>query len=89
MLYKKWNERVFEPIHKEIVERMASQYYHVLDNEKRELFVKYLEYSTGREVFLDTVSHDQYSPDIVEELKVCRLMSNIVWLTSHFNIHSG
>ena len=71
MLYKKWSERVFEPIHKAIAKKMESQYYHVLDKDKRDLFEKYLEYSTRRDIFLDTVSHDEYSPDIVEELKVC------------------
>ena len=87
MLYKKWNERVFKPIHKEIAEKMESQYYHVLDNQKRELFEKYLEYSTGREVFLDTVSYDEYSPDNVEELKV--YVNDKAWMISHHIIHSG
>lgn len=75
MLYKKWTERVFEPIHKEVVRKMNSTDYNIHDNNKRKLFDKYLHYSTRQDVFLDTVSRDEYNPDKVTHLKVC-LSSN-------------
>ena len=71
MLYKKWNERVFEPILKEIGKKMASQDYYAFSTTKRELFEKYLQYNTKQDVFLDTISHNEYNPVIAKELKVC------------------
>lgn len=71
MLYKKWKERVFEPIHCELNKKMASDDYKILDNEKRKLFDNYLTYSSKQEVFLETISHKEYSPDNSRQLKVC------------------
>ena len=70
MLFKKWNERVFEPIHEEVVKKMESKDYNMLDSEKRKLFDNYLQYSTKQDVFLDTISRDKYNPDKVTQLKV-------------------
>ena len=71
MLFKKWNERVFNPIQQEIRRKMQSQDYQMLDNEKRELFDKYLKYSTRQDVFLDTISREEYNPDSFKQIKVC------------------
>lgn len=71
MLYKKWNERVFKPIQKEITRKMGSEAYQMLDHEKRDLFEKYLNYRTQQEVFLDTISQERYQPDKLKQLKVC------------------
>lgn len=70
MLYKQWNERVFEPIHKELRKVMDSNDYKILENKKRELFDNYLSYSMTKDVFLDTVSRDEYNPDKFKQLKV-------------------
>ena len=70
MLFKKWNERVFEPIHEKVVRKMESKDYSMLDSEKRKLFDNYLRYTTKQDVFLDTISHDKYNPDKVTQLKV-------------------
>ena len=71
MLYKKWKERVFEPIHNELNKKMDSDDYKILDNEKRKLFDNYLTYSSKQEVFLETISHKEYNPDKCRQLKVC------------------
>ena len=70
MLFKKWNERVFEPIHEKVVRKVESKDYNMLDSEKRKLFDDYLRYSTKQDVFLDTISCDKYNPDKVTQLKV-------------------
>lgn len=70
MLYKKWKERVFEPIHNEVNKKMASDDYKLLDNEKRKLFDNYLMYSSKQEVFLETISHEEYSPNNARQLEV-------------------
>lgn len=70
MLYKKWKERVFEPIQNVINKKMDSDDYKLLDNEKRKLFDNYLTYSSKQEVFLETISHEEYDPNSTGQLKV-------------------
>lgn len=44
MLYHKWSERVFSPLHRQLAQRMDSQQWRALDRAKSSLFQKYLEY---------------------------------------------
>ena len=44
MLHKKWNERVYEPLRKKIIEAMDSDDWPELDRRKRELHKQYLEF---------------------------------------------
>lgn len=44
MLHKKWNERVYEPLRKKIIEAMDSHDWPELDRRKRELHKQYLEF---------------------------------------------
>lgn len=44
MLYHKWTERVFSPLHQQLAHRMDSQQWRALDRAKSNLFQKYLEY---------------------------------------------
>ena len=44
MLYHKWTERVFSPLHQQLAQSMDSQQWRALDRAKSNLFQKYLEY---------------------------------------------
>ena len=61
MLYKKWKERVFNPIQRQLNTHMDLSY-SVLDGKKRELFSEYLAYTNKHPVFLDTMNKDKYDP---------------------------
>eukprot|EP00731_Ephydatia_muelleri_P031857 Em0023g364a len=61
MLYKKWKERVFNPIQRQLSTHMDLSY-SVLDGKKRELFSEYLAYRNKHPVFLDTMNKDKYDP---------------------------
>lgn len=50
MLHKKWNDRVYEPMRKNIIEVMDSDNWPELDRRKRELHKQYLEF-TNQKVF--------------------------------------
>ena len=60
MLYKKWKERVFDPIHDKLSTHMDLSYPQ-LDSRKRALFTEYLAYRAKHTVFLDTMNKD-YNP---------------------------
>lgn len=61
MLYKKWKERVFNPIHTRLSTHMDLSY-PMLDSWKRELFSKYLAHTNKHCAFLDTMNKDEYDP---------------------------
>lgn len=61
MLYKRWKERVFNPIQRQLNTHMDLSY-SVLDGKKRELFSEYLSYGNKHPVFLDTMNKDEYDP---------------------------
>ncbi|XP_069126695.1 protein FAM228B-like isoform X2 [Argopecten irradians] len=61
MLHKKWNDRVFEPLRKNIIEAMDSDDWPELDRRKRELHKQYLEFTNQKgHVFLDTMDPEEY-----------------------------
>ena len=70
MLYKKWKERVFEPIQNTLRKKMDSVEYKIQDDETRKLFDDYLRCTTKQEVFLDTLSLEKYNPYRTIKLKV-------------------
>lgn len=61
MLHKKWNDRVYEPLQKEIYKEMKKHYPRV-ESRKRTLYNNYVDYCNRRPVFLDTMSKDDYNP---------------------------
>ena len=83
MLYKKWKERVFEPIHNQVNKKMDSDDYKLLDNEKRKLFDDYLTYSSKQEIFLETVSHKEYNPNNTRQLKVWGTIAPPLHMLTH------
>lgn len=61
MLHKKWNDRVYEPLRKKILEAMDSHDWPELDRRKRELHKQYLEFVNQKgHVFLDTMDPREY-----------------------------
>ncbi|KAK3608393.1 hypothetical protein CHS0354_035390 [Potamilus streckersoni] len=62
VLHKKWNERVYEPMRKKVVEVMNDgQEWQELDRRKRELHKQYLEFVNEKNhVFLDTMDPREY-----------------------------
>ncbi|XP_033741143.1 protein FAM228B-like isoform X7 [Pecten maximus] len=61
MLHKKWNDRVFEPLRKNIIDAMDSDDWPELDRRKRELHKQYLEFTNQKgHVFLDTMDPEEY-----------------------------
>ncbi|XP_002739880.3 protein FAM228B-like [Saccoglossus kowalevskii] len=61
MLHKKWSERVYEPLQKQIYREMKVQYPGV-ESRKRNLHDNYVDYCNRRPVFLDTMSKNDYNP---------------------------
>ncbi|XP_065837438.1 protein FAM228B-like [Oscarella lobularis] len=61
-LYKKWKERVFDPVYAQVSSCMEREY-GWFEMEKRHLFEKYLDYRNAKGfIFLDTYSEDEYNP---------------------------
>ncbi|KAL3881119.1 hypothetical protein ACJMK2_027580 [Sinanodonta woodiana] len=62
VLHKKWNDRVYEPLRKKVVEVMNDGYeWQELDRRKRELHKQYLEFVNEKNhVFLDTMDPREY-----------------------------
>ena len=72
VLYRKWCERVFDPVQDKLSSQLTSQAYHSLDEARRELFDQYLNYRNRQHVFLDTISPEEYDPmEQGRALKVC------------------
>ena len=62
ILYRKWYERVFLPVQTKLASQMASEDFQSMDKEKRALFDHYLSYRSKKQVFLDTISPEEYNP---------------------------
>ncbi|KAK3097477.1 hypothetical protein FSP39_009971 [Pinctada imbricata] len=61
LLHKKWNERVYEPLRRKIIEAMDSDDWPELDRRKRELHRQYLEFVNQKgHVFLETMDPSEY-----------------------------
>lgn len=61
VLHKKWNERVYKPLRKKIIEAMDSNDWPEVDRRKRELHKQYLEFTNQKgHVFLDTMDPEEY-----------------------------
>ncbi|XP_078617933.1 protein FAM228B-like [Branchiostoma floridae x Branchiostoma japonicum] len=66
ILHKKWEERVHDPLRREIRREMSGPTYPELDRTKRTLHQKYLDYHNKKgTVFLDTMSPKEYDPLIL------------------------
>ncbi|CAH1229795.1 Hypp251 [Branchiostoma lanceolatum] len=66
ILHKKWEERVHDPLRREIRREMNGPTYPELDRTKRTLHQKYLDYHNKKgTVFLDTMSPKEYDPLIL------------------------
>lgn len=62
MLYKKWSERIFQPIQAQIYHAMKGNYAEV-DKKKREMFNAYIRHRNKKgHVFLDTFDETEYDP---------------------------
>lgn len=62
LLFHKWSERVFNPIHTHLLSKMDGPAYREMDRCKRKLFDRYLSYRNNKNVFLDTISPEEYDP---------------------------
>ncbi|XP_052241954.1 protein FAM228B-like isoform X5 [Dreissena polymorpha] len=61
VLHKNWNERVYKPLRKKIIEAMDSNDWPEVDRRKRELHRQYLEFTNEKgHVFLDTMDPEEY-----------------------------
>ncbi|XP_039263941.2 protein FAM228B-like [Styela clava] len=62
LLYKEWHENVYEPTRRKIQNKIETEY-PILDEKKREEYVKYLKYKNKKgDVFLDVMSKEEYDP---------------------------
>lgn len=61
VLHKKWNERVYKPLRKKILDAMDGKDWTDVDRRRRELHKQYLEFTNEKgHVFLDTMDPEEY-----------------------------
>jgi len=63
LLLREWTDKVYKPLKAEITEEMNGRNYKIYDRTKRDLYQEYLTYTNQKgNVFLDTISYDEYDP---------------------------
>jgi hypothetical protein len=62
MLYSKWSQQVFSPLHTSLLSVMESPAIKYTDVQRRNLFDRYITLKNNKDVFLNTINITEYNP---------------------------